>query len=90
LDTTELFEIRKRWELWLYDEIDVNLDRFEQELPRIFTDAPVRDTKGERGSKEFSVRSLTADLRKILAIEELTNLRKKLVEDSVNRNLQSL
>jgi hypothetical protein len=90
LDTTELFEIRKRWELWLYDEIDVNLDRFEQELPRILTEAPVLNTNGERGSYEFSVRSLISVLRKILAIEELTNLRKKLVEDSVNRPVQSL
>jgi hypothetical protein len=85
LDVRELFKIRQKWALWLTDEIEVDLDQFEHNVTRIFTDAPVLDEKGEHGSKEFSVRSLTAHLRKILAIEELTKLRNELVKDLVKK-----
>ncbi|MGA3372186.1 MAG: hypothetical protein ABSC48_10545 [Terracidiphilus sp.] len=89
LDAKELLRIRQKWALWLNDEIEVNLDRFEQDITRIGGDAQVFDANGAPVSRDTSIRRVIADLRKILATEELTNLRNVLVENSVKGSPQA-
>jgi hypothetical protein len=56
LDAKELSRIRQKWALWLNDEIEANLDRFEQEITRIGGDAQVFDANGAPVSKDISIR----------------------------------
>lgn len=75
--------IRQKWALWLTDDIEGKLDRFEQLIPKIPSEAPVLDARGEHVSSiESRVKSVISDLRKVLATEELTTLRGYLVARS--------
>jgi len=85
LDVTHFFLIRQKWALWLTDEIESSLDHFEQLITKIPSEAPVLDSYGAHVSIETSVKSVTAELRKVLATEELTALRKELVVRSLKQ-----
>src|SRR5580704_2666234 len=59
--------IRQKWALWLTDDIESKLDRFEQLIPRIPSIAPVLDPHGEHESSiEMRVKSVISELRKVL------------------------
>ena len=79
LDPQGFVETRHRYALWLTPDIEIKLDRFEESIRRVVSDAPVFDFSGAYGSLEASTKSIVADLRKILGIEELTALRSQLV-----------
>jgi hypothetical protein len=79
LDATDLSRIRKKWALWLTDDIERKLDEFEHRITRIGSEAPVFDLYGAHVSIESSIKSVIGDLRKVLATEELTALRSELV-----------
>lgn len=78
LDASEFFRIRQKWALWLTDEIEANLDRFELTISTIAAGAPVMDDNGPM-SNERSTKTLIAFLRELLATEQLTALRNELV-----------
>jgi hypothetical protein len=82
LDTRELFRIRQRWALWINDELGVKLDQFERGYKKL-GGAPVFDANGATLSKDLSIRSVIAQLRNTLSIEEYTILRNQFVRDSI-------
>jgi hypothetical protein len=84
LDTSKLFIIRQKWALWLNNEIEVKLDRFERGYKKM-GGAQVFDANGATVSKEDSIRSVIAELRETLAIEEYTILRNQFVKESVKQ-----
>jgi hypothetical protein len=84
LDTGNLFGVRRKWALWLSKDIESKLDRFERKIIIIGADAQVWDENGPL-SKDHSIKQEIAELRDILGIEELTNLRHKLVKDSAKK-----
>ena len=79
LDLADFFRIRQKWALWLTDDIESKLDQFERLIPKIASEAPVLDTYGAHVSIEASIKSVIAELRKVLVTEELTALRSELV-----------
>jgi hypothetical protein len=81
----EFFRIRQKWALWLTDEIEVKLDRFERDIAKIGADAQVLDANGTPVSNELSIKRVIADLREVLATEELTALRNELVLRSLKQ-----
>lgn len=85
LDTSEFFRIRQKWALWLTDEIESNLDRFEFTISTIAAGAPVTDDNGPL-SNERSAKTLIAFLRELLATEQLTALRNELVLRALRRS----
>ena len=73
-------KVRQKWALWLSDEIENTLDKFERRIPRIHAEAPVMEPSGViASSTETSVKSVIGELRKVLATEELNALRGELV-----------
>jgi hypothetical protein len=85
MDVADFFRIRQKWALWLTDDIETVLDRFEYLVTKIASEAPVLDINGAHVSVESSVKSVIADLRKVLATEELTALRNELVVRSLRK-----
>jgi hypothetical protein len=75
----ELSRIRQRWALWLTDDMEAKLGQYERGVARIPFEAPVLDADGFPAPLEASVRWAIGELRKLLAIEELTALRRELV-----------
>jgi hypothetical protein len=90
LDAEEFFKIRQKWALWLSREIETKLDRFEHDITKIGADAQVLDANGAPVSNEVGIRTIIADLRKVLGTEELTLLRNELVLRSLNKPPQAL
>jgi hypothetical protein len=84
-DITELLTIRQKWVLWLTDEMESNLDQFEQRVSKIGSEAFVFDEYGEDESIQATIESIIGVLRKLLAIEELTTLRGNLVARSLKQ-----
>jgi hypothetical protein len=85
LDVTNLTRIRQKWALWLTDEIESKLDQFESLVPRVPFEAPVLQADGTLAPTEATIKSVIADLRKVLATEELTALRSELASRSSRR-----
>ncbi len=80
VDTKELSRVRRKWALWLSDDVEVTLDQFERRLPRIHSQAPVVEASGMIASSiDTSAKSVVGELRKVLATEELNSLRADLV-----------
>jgi hypothetical protein len=71
----DLFRIRQKWALWLYDELEVKLDGCEGEISRVI-EAPSVGADGAYESSKASRGSLIAYLREILGTEDLTILRR--------------
>lgn len=84
LDARELFRIRQKWALWLYDNIEFKLDRFEHGFEGM-GGAQVLDADGAAMSRERSIRSVIGVLRRTLATEEFANRRNELVRDLVTK-----
>jgi hypothetical protein len=71
--------IRERWALWLTEEIEDKLDRFELKIAQIIGGpAGVRDDDGPLPT-ERSIKRNIAELREVLHTEELTALRNEMV-----------
>jgi hypothetical protein len=86
LDVTNLTRIRQKWALWLTDDIENKLDQFEDLILRVPFEAPVSQPDGTLApTAEATIRSVIADLRKVLATEELTALRSELAGRSIKR-----
>jgi hypothetical protein len=90
LDVTNLIRIRQKWALWLTDDIDNKLDEFENLIQKVPFEAPVLQADGTAAPPEVSIRSVVADLRKVLATEELTALRSELAARSLRRPANAL
>ena len=86
LDLAPIFKIRQKWALWLTEDIERNLDQFQDQISRSIFEAPVREPAGEDAPIEFAIKSVTARLRKVLATEELAALRSHLVARSLKSN----
>ena len=84
-DLKSFSRIRQKWALWLTDEIEGKLDQFEDRIPKIPSEAPVLDANGEHVSIETTIKSVIADLRRVLATEELTALRTELMVRSTKQ-----
>jgi hypothetical protein len=78
-DASRLLRVRQRWALWLTRDIEAKLDLFEADVQRMGADGMFYNAEGIPEFNEQSVERITAYLREILAIEELTALRKELV-----------
>ncbi len=78
MDATGFFTIRQKWALWLTHDIEAKLDDFERKFPKLAGEAAALDDYGEHGSRQTSVKSVIADLRGLLATEELTSLRRSM------------
>jgi hypothetical protein len=79
LDVEEFFKIRQKWVLWLSQEIEVKLDRFERGVAV----AQVVDANGAPRSIEGGIRTIISELREVLGTEELTALRNELLVRSL-------
>ena len=79
LDPGSFSRIRRKWALWLTNEIDTTLERYEGRITQIGGEAPAVDADGHRGSNETAIKDAIAFLRKVLRTEELTALRNKIV-----------
>jgi hypothetical protein len=87
LDVASFFRLRQEWALWLTNEIDSELERFERRVMQLGGDAPDVDANGERrGSDEASIKRAIAFLREVLQTEELTALRNELVMRSSGKS----
>lgn len=83
LDTRVFSGIRREWALWLTPEIEIKLDRYERDLPRLGGEAQVYEAQGPPStSNENSINRLIADLRELLGTKELTDLRSEWVTRS--------
>jgi hypothetical protein len=85
LDVNVLFKIRQKWALWLNDDLEVKLNRFEHGYKEM-GGAQVFDAYGAALSKALGIRSVITELRKALGLEELTSLRNELVRDLVKKS----
>jgi hypothetical protein len=79
LDAKDFFRIRQKWAIWLTQEMETELDRFEQEITKIGGDAQVFEFTGIPLSNERSIKRVIADFREVLGTEKLTALRNDLV-----------
>ncbi len=80
LEAIDFFKIRQEHALWLSEDIEAALDRFEQNIR-----APGRrgyEPSGAPASNQGNVRILIAELRKVLGTEELSALRNELTTRS--------
>lgn len=82
LNAVEFLRIRRKWALWLTDDVETKLDKFERLIPRVGSEAPFIEADGAYGSAVENAKFIIAELRKVLAAEELTALRKELVTSS--------
>jgi hypothetical protein len=89
LDTRRFSVIRERWALWLTEEIEDKLDRFELKIAQIIG-GPARD-RDEDGPlpTERSIKRNIAELREVLHTEDLTALRNEMVLRSSIRPRES-
>ena len=88
LDPGDFFRIRQKWALWLTKEIEIKLDRFEQNIPKIGAEAPGYEPGGVpglgiSGLNESIIKTVIADLREVLGTEGLTALRNEFVVRSL-------
>lgn len=65
--------------MWLTQDIETKLDRFEDDISRMGPDGLFFNAEGTPELNDANIKRLIVDLRKILAVEELTALRKELV-----------
>lgn len=79
LDVRSFSRIRRKWTLWLTNEIDGELEQFERRVTQLGGEAPAVDADGNRVSDENSIQAAIAFLRRELRTEELTALRNELV-----------
>jgi hypothetical protein len=82
LNISDFSRIRQKWALWLTQDIEDRLDRFEDHIAKIGAAAQFWDANGAPESNERNIKPIVAYLRNTLAIEELTVLRKELVARS--------
>jgi hypothetical protein len=82
MSAVDFSSIRRKWALWLTQDIEVELDRFEDGLLRIGADAQFFGADGAPEWNEQDAKPIIAYLRHTLAVEELTALRKDLVARS--------
>ena len=85
LDAKGFSKIRQKWALWLTEDVERKLDDFERRITWVGSEAAVYDPDGTQASIENSIKSLIAELRKVLATEELTALRNELVLRSLKQ-----
>jgi hypothetical protein len=90
LDARDFFKIRQKWALWLTKEIEIKLDRFEQNIPKIGAEAPGYGPGGVPGLgvyglNESVIETVIADLREVLDTEKLTALRTDLVKAAISQ-----
>ena len=71
--------IRRKWALWLTQDIEAELDRFEDRLLRIGADAQFFGADGSLEWSEGNAKPIIGYLTNTLAVEELTALRRELV-----------
>lgn len=81
-NATEFSRIRQKWALWLTQDIEAKLDRFEDDAARMGADGQYFDADGAPESNERNVKLTIVYLRNTLAVEELTALRKELARRS--------
>lgn len=81
-DVGRLSRIRQDWALWLTNEIDNWLERYERRIAQLGGEAPSVDADGNRVWNDSSIKTAIAFLRGILRTEELTALRNELVTRS--------
>jgi hypothetical protein len=79
LNATDFSGIRRKSALWLTQDIEAELDRFEDRLLRIGADAQFFGADGSLEWGERNAKPIIAYLRDTLAVEELTALRRELV-----------
>jgi hypothetical protein len=79
INTGNFLRIRQKWALWLTQEMEAKLDKFEAEITRIGGDAQVFDLAGVPLSNDRSIKRVIADFREVLGTEKLTTLRNDLV-----------
>jgi hypothetical protein len=79
LDPGRFSRIRRKWALWLTDDIEGKLDRFEIKITQIIG-GPAQDVDADGVvPNERSIKRNIADLRDVLHTEQLTALRNELV-----------
>jgi hypothetical protein len=80
LDPRRFSRIRQKWALWLTQEIENKLDKFELAITQVIGGpAQYVDARGAPESNEPSIKGNIAFLREVLHTEELTALRNQLV-----------
>jgi hypothetical protein len=87
MNAGDFSRIRQKWALWLTQDIETELDRFEDHIGRIGADGLFLSADGSPESSERNIKPVIAYLRNILAIEELTALRRELVVRSSKQPL---
>lgn len=87
LNAADFSGIRQKWALWLTQDIELELDRFEDGLLRIGADAQFFGADGSLEWNERNAKPIIAYLRNTLAVEELTALRRELVVRSSRQHL---
>lgn len=86
LDIGALVGIRRKWELWLSQEIEGKLDKFERLVEKPGAEIPFFDHNGNlRSSHDLAVGEVIADLRRIPDTENLTWLRKEAVRQALEK-----
>jgi hypothetical protein len=82
LDPRRFSRIREKWALWLTNEMENKLDKFELKITQIIG-GPAQDVDANGPvSNERSITRNIADLREVLRTVELTALRNELVNRS--------
>jgi hypothetical protein len=66
VDVASFFRIRQKCPLWLTNEIDGELERFERRVTQLGGEGPDVDATGERrGSNEASIKRAIAFMREV-------------------------
>jgi hypothetical protein len=86
-DAVDFSGIRQKWALWLTQDVEDELDRFEDGLLRLGADAQFFSADGSLEWNERNAKPIIAYLRDTLGVEKLTTLRRELVVRSSRQRI---